>query len=192
MKKMKKSEVVVFKSFIEKKDTIVLHNWILELFQKNLLTQWNVGYFMGGYRIHDPEDNIWGKDEHNRELKCLQDIPELFFSIHEKISKKTGFDSVATIRKKATSTASAMTMNGYVSYHKDTHVEDHVHIRANVMLNCNVGGYPVIDRTMYKLEQGDLIIFAADFLDHCTTAQESTEPRTIVSFPFLIPDNWFS
>ena len=192
MKKMKKSEVIVCESFIDNKEAVVLHNWILDLFQKKMLTQWNTGYFMGGYRIHDPEDKFWGKDEQNRELVALQNIPDLFFSIYEKISNKNNFKSIALVRKKATSIASAMAMNGFVSQHKDTHLDGCVHIRANVMLNCDVGGYPVIDRTLYKLKQGDLIIFAADFLEHCTTAQESKEPRTIISYPFLIPEKWFS
>lgn len=191
MKKIKKSKVIVHKSFLSKNLSITLHNWILNLFKSNNLTKWNTGYYMGGYKIHDPENNYWGIDEYGRKLLPLVDVPDLFFEIHDKISKKTNFNSIAQIRKNATSLASIMHQDGYVSMHKDTHLEGHAHIRANVMLNCNQGGYPVINNKLYKLNQGDLIIFSADYLDHCTTAQESKDPRTIISYPFLIPDSFF-
>lgn len=173
-------------SFLQLESCQKLHEWILNLWGSKNLTLWSNNNYIGGYRFHNPEDKMWGADEYNRTLKPLIDLPTEFFETRNRIATELGFSN-ELFRPNATALAGVMFKDGYVEPHVDSTVDGYVHWRANVLLKCDDGGDPVIDGCTYKLNAGDLIVFPADVLEHYTTIQKSDEPRTIISYPFLIP-----
>jgi hypothetical protein len=191
MKKINnKLSVIIIENFISKESVDRLHSWIFN--EKDKLTKWNNGYFIGGYRFFNPQDKFWEKDECNRSLNALENIPEDFFEIRKKISENFGFEK-ETVRKNATSLAGIITSGGFVSSHKDSGVFDCVHLRANIMIKCPKGGaHPIIENKTYELESGSLIIFSADLLEHSTTVHGSKIPRTLISYPFIMPNQYFN
>lgn len=179
-------ETTHIKHFLSGEECHCLHEWILGLWESNNLELWSMNNYIGGYRFHNPQNTTWHTDEYNRTLKPLKNIPELFLKIRDRISQRMGFEK-ELFRENATALAGVMFKDGYVEPHKDSSVEGHVHWRANVLLQCKDGGDPIIDGETYKLEAGDLIVFPADILEHSTTVQNSEQPRTLISYPFLLP-----
>jgi hypothetical protein len=185
MKKIK-VKIQVFKKFISEEDICELNTWILN--EKNL-TFWNQGYFIAGYRFFDPNNKSWEKDEYNRILLPISKLNNKFLNLRDQISKIIKIEQELK-SKNATSLISVIKKNGFVASHKDSTIDGHVHVRANIAINTpKSGSCVVIENKKYEINAGDLIVFPANILEHSTTIHQCDEPRTIISYPFLIPQN---
>lgn len=181
---MKKIKIKIFKNFIEKKIIFDLNKWILN--QKNL-TLWNTGYFIAGYRFFDPQNKIWEKDEFDRKLNPIEEVNDQFINIRYKIFNKLNIKK-ELISKNATSLISVIKKNGCIMSHKDSTIEGYIHLRANILLSNPIKGASIIiENKQYNIEEGSLIVFPANLLEHSTTVHDSDIPRTLISYPFLIP-----
>lgn len=181
---MKKIKIKIFKKFIKKKEISDLNEWILN--QENL-TLWNVGYLIAGYRFFDPNNKNWEKDEFGRILSPIKEIHPMFLNLRDKIKNILNFQD-ELISKNATSLISVIRKNGFIMTHKDSTIEKHVHMRANILLsNPRNGACIIIENKKYDIEKGSLIVFPANLLEHSTTIHNSDVPRTLISYPFLVP-----
>jgi hypothetical protein len=178
MKKIK-----IFKKFIDDYCSTDLNEWIIN---QKTLTAWNYEYYLGGYRFFDPDNKKWDLDEYGRILNPIENINKNFLELRSKIYDVLKFRQEYK-SKTATSLVSLIKKYGQVPSHKDSTIEDFIHVRANVILsNPNKGACVIIENKKYKLETGDLILFPANILEHSTTEHKSDIPRTLVSYPFLI------
>lgn len=178
---MKKIKII--RKFVSNSFSDDLNEWIIS--QKELTT-WNYEYYLAGYRFFDPENKVWDPDEYGRVLRPIENINKNFldlrYKIYDILNPKEEYKS-----KTATSLVSIIKKYGRVPSHKDSTIENFIHIRANVILsNSFKGASIVIENKKYKLETGDLIIFPANILEHSTTEHHSDTPRTLVSYPFIV------
>lgn len=174
----------IIRNFIDKSLAFDLHNWVLG--QKNL-TLWNKpSYHIGGYRFFDPSNTVWEKDEHERVLKPIENIREEFLNLRSKISNLLNFANEHK-SKNLTSFVSVIRKESFVDLHYDSTIDGYDHIRCNVILN-NVENSSlfIVNGKKYDLSTGDLVSFPANLLEHGTTIHESEDPRTLLSYGFLI------
>lgn len=190
IRKITTQKPVLVKNFLDQKICQELAQWTHKLYLQNNLTLWSANNYLGGHRVFDPQNTVWEPNE-KRILKPLIDIPNSFYESREKIKTLMKLET-ELIRKPATSLSGIMFRDGYVEPHKDSGVNGYVHLRANIFASSTKGGFPIIDNEIFDVKTGDLIIFAADLIEHSTTKQESNTPRVIVSYPFLMPQNFFT
>ena len=176
-------KVKIFKNFISKKESNELHEWVVS--QKEL-TLWNTQYYIAGYRFFDPANKEWPVDDIGRKLNPISNINENFIKLRNKISNKIKLKN----EKKSKNSASLVSIiyeKGFGASHTDSTIDGCIHLRGNIILNCPKNSANVIiDKKQYQLDKGDLIVFPANILEHSTTIHNSKEPRTILSYPFLI------
>jgi hypothetical protein len=179
-------EVTIIKNFASQEELKNLDIWVKTLYDEKKLVLWNESNYIGGYRINDPQNTTWDKDEFNRVLKAVDNVPNEFFEIRNRIKKVLNFEN-ELIRKNTASFVGYMMKDGFVPTHKDSSFPGHTHIRANIMVAIEKGGDPIIDKKTYFLKSGDLIAFPADLIEHSTSIQLSEKPRILISYAFLIP-----
>lgn len=189
---MKKTEIVVMQGLASPDECRTLAEWGLQELSAGRLTLWNKDHYLGGYRFYEPENEIWEADECGRVLKPLRNIPNEYIHLRSRINDKLGLQDHIP-RPNSASLLIVSLPGGSTESHKDGSLDGYTHLRCNLnVLPPTSGGCLVVEGVEYPLGQGDLICFAADILEHSATVNTGNQPRITLSYPFIMPDKWFS
>jgi hypothetical protein len=180
----------IVQSFISTTEQTVLRDWLFNEQAQGRLTRWNGNYFMGGYKFGDPENQTWEKAGEVI-LKPLQNVPDEFFRLRERIIDELGFHEFL-LTPGNTAIGNVFLEGGLIQPHIDSNIEGHWHVRCNVLLSKPIqGGELVIDGIEYSLNECDLICFVADKHVHEVRRVIGPKKRAVVSYPMVMPEAWF-
>ena len=189
---MKPTDVIVIPGFATQDECRALAAWAQTEYSAGRLTLWQRSHFIGGYRVYDPDNGVWEADDYGRVLQPLQNIPPEYLALRSRINDALGLQAHEP-RKTSASLLIVSLPGGFTTSHKDGSVDGFKHMRCNVnVLPPGEGGNLIVEGKEYPLGEGDLICFVADVMEHEATVNTGSTPRITVSYPFIMPDEWFS
>jgi len=177
-------QITVYRSFITVTEQQILRDWLENEHTNKRTSPWNYKYWIAGYNFGNEEDQKW-EPHGNVCLKVLQNIPDFFFELRQRIIEKTGYGTLLTPRSAALVTI--LEEGGGIELHKDSSVDLGVHYRCNVLVSkAESGGELYIDGEPYSLEETDLICFPADQYIHEVKPVIGNKRRMVISYPAIV------
>ena len=177
--------ISVRRSFITVEECQILRDWLEEEHRAGRTNLWNYRYWISGYNFGNEEDQEWPHNGHVQ-LKVIQNPPDFFFELRQRIIEKTGYGTILTPRSSALITF--LEDGGRIDLHKDSENEMGAHYRCNVLVSKpESGGEFYIDGEPYELDEGDLICFPADHYIHEVKPIAGKRNRIVVSYPAIVP-----
>ena len=168
-------------SFITESERREIASWVNNEHQNERLCFWNTGFYLGGYKFNDPDNQVW-----DGKLKVLENIPQSFFDIYDRIS--TLFEK-KTLTKGNTAFVNFFDAGGRIQKHNDSHVENHWHVRCNVLIVKPEEGTLKIEEDEHDQDEKELVCFLADKYEHEVTKIKGK--RIVLSYAMVVPKECF-
>lgn len=177
--------ITVRRSFITVQELQILREWLEGEQNAGRTNPWNYNYWLSAYNFGNEEDQQW-EPNGNVQLKVIQNCPDLFFELRQRIIENTGYGTILTPRSAALITF--LENGGGIELHRDSSTEMGAHYRCNILVSKpESGGELYIDGEHYELDEGDLICFPADHYIHEVKPIAGKRNRIVVSYPAIVP-----
>lgn len=168
--------------FISEEERQAIKSWIQTEFKEGRLCFWNSGFYLGGYKFGDPTNQSW---EGGR-LKALQNIPNEFFNIQKRI---TELFPENLLTPGNTAFVNYFEDGGRIQKHTDGHIDDHWHVRCNVLIVEPKEGMLVVNGKECPHKERELVCFLADKHEH--EVMKVSPQRIVLSYAMVVPKTWF-